>query len=167
MTQGPHGLPPPIDAKPNRSRRRRAIRIAVVAVVAVLCLIGALCIVVIVWAWRGVDQQDQAEAEGATFAAQATDALCLEETIRRVRATDSWLLLADAAFLRACLRGADASPGFCSGVPLPSDEEGGLQWRLERCEALQLELDDANCSSLYWPIQNYCVEQRASSEDAE
>lgn len=164
MTEQFPGLPPPIGSRPPRGRRRTGLRIAVFALVGVLALVGVSFIGLLVWAWRNVDRQERAEAEGVAFASHATDAGCLDETLRRVRVGDSWLRLHDAAFLRGCLEGAEPSSGFCAGVPLPSDQEGGLEWRLARCEAAELGLDEGNCSSLLWPVQTYCVEQRAVRE---
>jgi hypothetical protein len=115
----------------------------------------------LIWASLGVGRQEAAEGEGASFGASATDQACVAEVIRQVRASDNWLLLTEGAFLGSCLRAATATQGFCTGVPLPSDQDAGLSWRLKSCKSADLELDDANCSAIYWPIQNHCIEQKA------
>ena len=135
--------------------------------VVIFFLIGLSSIELFSRAWSNAEKQELAVAEGASFGALNTDQACLNETIRRARASDAWLMISEGGFLQACLEDAKASSTFCAGVPVPSDGEAGLEWRLAQCESQELGLDDANCGSLYWPIQSYCVERKAARGVAE
>ena len=161
MSHAGRDLPPPIDARPQR-KRVAAVRIAALVLLCLLSLVGIAFIALLVWAWRGVEKQDEAELQGAAFGASATDEACLGETVRRVRASDTWIRLAEGEFLRSCLQVATPSPQFCADAPMPFDRDRGHEWRLERCKSAGLELDDANCSAIFWRVQNYCVDQKAS-----
>ena len=167
MSERVPGLPPAADAKPETSRGRIVVRVVVIVMVVIFFLIGLSSIELFTSAWSNAEKQELAVAEGASFGAQNTDQACLDETIRRVRTSDAWLMISERGFLQACLEDAKVSSTFCAGVPVPSDGEAGLEWRLAQCESQELGLEDANCGLLYWPIQSYCVERKEARGVAE
>ena len=82
----------------------------------------------LVWAWRGVGEQDRAEAEGASFLCLVLlvrSRACVAETQSvRVRAADTWILLATRGpFSARATRKRPLPRTVCEGVPLPSDQE--------------------------------------------
>ena len=159
MNQHDPSLPSPIDARPPRRRRKRALRLAGIAAISILAVVGAGFIVLIAWALYFVDKSEMAEAEGEQYGKSASDHACFAEVLDMVETRKPWIVNLELEFFRACLEVASPTPEFCDGVPPPSNEEAGQSWRADRCRALPLE--ETNCHMLLSPIQYHCVERRA------
>jgi len=130
-----------------------------IGVISILSLVGVGFIVIVAWAWHFAEESEVAEAQGADYGRITNDQACLTKVVDMVHPEKPWIVNLEVEFLRACLRSASPMPGFCDGVPPPSNEEIGKSWRLERCQALSLE--EVECHMILSTIQYHCVEWRA------
>jgi hypothetical protein len=145
----------------GRFGARNMLRIIGISIAGVLALIGVGFVVLLVWAWRGVDASEQAKIQGQVFGQEATDTQCLDAAIARFKARDGWIVHQEIEFMRGCLSSAQASVHYCDQVPLPSEEESWLQWSANRCASLEME--ETDCRMILWPLLQHCTERRARS----
>jgi hypothetical protein len=135
------------------------LRFAGIGALGLLALVGVGFIAMLVWAWQLVEKSEIAQTEGEDFGRITNDQACLAKVVDLMETRQPWIVNLEVEFLRACLKSASPMPGFCDGVPPPSNEEEGQSWRAEHCEALSLE--ETNCHMILSPVQYHCIERKA------
>ena len=97
------------------------------------------------------------QTEGLAFGKTTDDNACWQEALKRQK-TAAGLAgsLQNNSFLLACLAAASNPPGFCDGVPLPSQMIDSAAWINDRCGKLDISITD--CTRLMRTLQTYCSE---------
>jgi membrane protease YdiL (CAAX protease family) len=153
-------LPPP--------RKGQGVKVAIAGTAGCGCLsvvvVGAF-LFASVMAMRGMQDSlppdKTAELMDAVmkFVPTADQRACVEEAFdvrRRCEdAKDSACTTQANAFLAACLRRADPTPGFCDDVPTPTDVGGNMKFANDTCSKLK-DVDGATCAMVVREIPTFC-----------
>ena len=63
--------------------------------------------------------------------------------------------LGNNLFLSGCLPVAQATPGFCDGIPPDGEVMQSVRWRLEKCKD-RAPAESQPCGQLYGEVQKFC-----------
>jgi hypothetical protein len=105
---------------------------------------------------RLMEGPSKALAEGKAFGASRADTACVEEAFRRLDVSSGFTdEVTHKLFLSACLKAANATPGFCENVPAMSEIMSTVKWTLTTCTG-RGRADTQPCSRLLQEIQKHC-----------
>ena len=136
--------------------------------VKVILIVGALVVLLLAvavglgvyWVRRHgpgmVEGAQKAVAEGAEYGRGVDSRGCLEETVaRQKRAAGFTDYVGNNLFLRGCLEASRPAPGFCDGVPGPTEFVGGFKWQAQQCARYGLTTQQ-QCGQLFAQVQQFC-----------
>jgi hypothetical protein len=111
-----------------------------------------------------IAQGKAARAEGETFGRNHPADACLDEALSR-NASCAGLMceVRTKLFLSGCLGVSQVPPGFCEGVPAPSEIIASARWALAQCAARHRS--DQACPRLLQALQEHC--RRAHAQPAQ
>ncbi len=134
---------------------------ATLVVCGVLFVLGGAAVVIGVSWWRQnkgrlIESARSAHAQGEELGRRSDTRGCLDAAVERLRADGNLPpAVKTNLFFNACLGAARPSPGFCDGVPPPSDFLKSIEWRTRRCQELQLS--PSTCGQLLAIVQTHCA----------
>lgn len=100
------------------------------------------------------------EAEARTFAQTTDQAGCVNEALTRSTGAGILGQVRSAIFLSGCLPAARPSENFCQGVPPDDSIMATVAWRLQTCEKLGHQSNQA-CGNLLGAVQRHCAKPGA------
>lgn len=138
--------------------------VKVLLIVLGLCFTAIIAVIAagVFWVTENADQlkkgAEEIGAEAEAFAANADQTGCMDETLVRLKACGAVSPVCDVKeliFLRVCLDRAAPTPGFCEGVPKPSDIMASTQWALEQCTFADA-VSTNRCNRMQQARQRHC-----------
>jgi hypothetical protein len=131
-----------------------------------LFLVGALAVGGFVW-WLQSNKDRLAESGkkamdlGRSFGATHDQRQCVDEGVRQLSTRSGFIGEAEARlFLKECVKHAQKTAGFCSGVPHRGDIMKTAVWAIGECER-HGRAQDQSCGRLMQAIPEACeVEAR-------
>ena len=128
-------------------------------VVWILVVLGALAMLLIVAVFLIGRSVSQKAEDAQKFAANATQAECAEEAVRRAKACEDFgvsCIMDISLFTPGCLAAAKRSEGeeFCTSVPAPEDEQGTMKWSETFCPPRGL--DESRCAFIAGLLSGAC-----------
>jgi hypothetical protein len=134
--------------------------VAAIVLVVILAVIG-----VVLWWQKGggkemaksaIESAEKSEKEGKDFAKNADNEQCVAEALQRDRRNSSMSgAIGTNLFLQGCLRASKETPGFCTGVPKPTQLIDGPRWQIDQCRK-RGAANDQFCPQLMQKIQEHC-----------
>src|SRR2546422_10133064 len=80
---------------------------------------------------------------------------CLTEAFPRYKQSRGLsTAISTQLFLQGCLQASHQTPGFCDGVPKPTDFIKGGLWQKQQCA--HNDLRDSYCPQIFAQVQSYC-----------
>lgn len=110
------------------------------------------------WKRSGSDLMERAEAveeEGRKAGLSTDEAGCMRLAQAR-RGGGMGALVGTSIYLDSCLETSRATPGFCEGVPRPTEPLRSMRWETAQCR----NPNDLRCRTLVQAKQEYCFERR-------
>lgn len=138
----------------------------------ILGIIGAIVLVVILvvvgavlWWQKGggkemaksaIESAQKSEKEGRDFGRNGDNEQCVAEALQRDK-KDATMggAIGTNLFLQGCLRTSKETPGFCTGVPKPTQIIDGPKWQIEQCRK-RGAVNDQFCPQLMQKVEEYC-----------
>lgn len=113
-------------------------------VVWILVGLGTLALILVLVAGLLFRSASQKTEDAKSFAANATQADCADETARRVKDCEDFgvsCMMDISLFVPGCMTSAKRSEGeeFCATVPAASDEKAVAAWREDFCPSRGLD----------------------------
>jgi hypothetical protein len=142
---------------------------ALLVVVGCLVLLGVACggFGIYWWSKNGqglIESGKKAFEGGREFGVQTDNRGCLDESIIKLKKAQG---IGDhiqvGIFLRTCLDASRETPGFCEGVPQPTEFTRTAQWQVEECRKAGLA-NNQQCGQLFSQVQQYCGTRQSKSQ---
>jgi hypothetical protein len=137
--------------------------IGVIVLVVILAVVGA-----VLWWQRGggkemgkafVENAEKSDKEGRDFAKNADNEKCVAEALQRDKRDSSFGgAVSTAVFIQTCLKESKETPGFCTGVPKPTQIIDGPRWQMEQCKKRGADKDQF-CPQVMQKIEEYCFKK--------
>ena len=102
-----------------------------------------------------LEKTKQSMADGQRFGRKTDNQGCMTETVSRYKQSPGFsAAISTQLFLQGCLQASHQTPGFCDGVPKPTDFVKGALWQKQQCA--QHDLRDSYCPQIFAQVQSYC-----------
>ena len=134
--------------------------IAAVVLVVILAVVG-----VVLWRQKGggkemakaaIESAEKSEKDGREFGRNADNEKCVAEALQRDRRDSSMgAAIGTTIFFQGCLKTSKESPGFCTGVPKPTQIIDGPKWAREECRK-RGAANDQFCPELMKKVEEHC-----------
>jgi hypothetical protein len=128
----------------------------------VLLFLGAIFVGAIVW-WvsankdRLLAEGKQTMAEAEAYAADHDQRACVDEGLRRLDVCDGLVCESKAkVFVSTCIKKAQATAGFCEGVPAKSQIIDTSLWVIDECVRQGRQSDDSSCHRFMQALPEAC-----------
>ena len=140
----------------------------IVAVVLVLLAVGVVGFGVYWWMHNKdalLARGKEVMTEAREFGKNTDNKGCVDESILRykkdpgIRST-----ISNSIFMNACLENSRPTAGFCDDVPKETEFVKSAQWRVSKCEQVDLS-SDHYCQNLFQPVQQFCQRKARRSND--
>jgi hypothetical protein len=113
------------------------------------------------WVSRNADAigagMEAVAGEGEAAGAGTDQAGCVEKALAYGGGSDVRALLRVGPFADACLRACSPTPGFCDGVPAPTEFRRILSWQREQCRGSK----NPRCQTVMQAKMQACWQRRA------
>jgi hypothetical protein len=119
-----------------------------------------------VWWWvaRNADAigagMEAVASEGEAAGAGTDQAGCVEKALAYGGGSDVRALLRVGPFTDACLRACRPTPGFCDGVPAPTEFRRLLAWQREQCRGSK----NPRCQTVMQAKMQACWQRSAGTQ---
>ncbi len=111
-----------------------------------------------------IEKSKQTIAEGEEFGRATDNQGCLTESLKRYKHNPGMgTAISVELFLTSCLRASKDTPGFCDGVPKPTELMNSIAWRINKCTAEGMA-NDTYCQQIFGQVQTFCESRRLGRE---
>lgn len=108
-----------------------------------------------------LEKTKQSMVDGQKFGRKTDNRGCVTEAVTRYKQSPGFSsALSTELFLQGCLRVSHETPGFCDGIPKPTDFVKGAEWEMEQCA--RNDLHDSFCAQIFGQVLTFCETKRAS-----
>ncbi len=128
----------------------------------VFALIGLVVIGGIVW-WvasnkdRIVADSKETVSQAQEYAATHDQNACVEEGLRKIEKCGGLMCEVNAQnFTLMCIQHAETTPGFCEGVPAPSEIMKTSSWVTDECRRRGKKGTDQRCTRMLQAVPQVC-----------
>jgi len=102
-----------------------------------------------------VDAMRTSQEEGRVFGKTTDNAGCVKSGFDRFGDDTSRIgVLRATAFMSMCLPESKPTPGFCDGVPEPTEFSAARDWNHKKCATVQA--NERACRLIMGPVPGYC-----------
>src|SRR5438046_585758 len=102
-----------------------------------------------------VESAEKSDKEGRDFGRTAQNEACVDEALTRNKKNSSFgAAISTQLFLQGCLKASQETPGFCTGVPKPTQIIEGPKWQIQKCR--ERAPNDEFCPQVFQKVEEYC-----------